>query len=362
MSKEKINPLELQLTRVCFTNDKSMFCICHDQGFLVCKASPFAILNNRILGGDISIAQMLDNSNIIFLASGGGEKPKYSPTTLVMFNDQKGIPAAQLQIGHRIKNVKVNLKRLFVVGKNKIYLFKTEDLSNVGVFESYEENEEGLCSLSNCDGEKMVFAYPAKLEGYISIMRINNNIVDVRTFYGQGKKLSCLELSNDGEYLLSSTVNGNFIRLFHTQTGDLLNLFRRGKDRAKIFSLSFNQDNMFMCCSSDLGTIHIFKNNEYDKYTINELNRKEKKIEKNILEGEMENEIKMDETKNFAFCRTNEETFYCVFSEKDKIHMISINEGGKYYTIEFDKIQGGEGKIGEVLEILCPENLPHLSS
>ena len=124
MSKEKINPLELQLTRVFFTNDKSMFCICHDKGFLVCKASPFTILSNRILGGYISIAQMLDKSNIIFLAAGGGQNPRFPLTHVIMYDDHKGKPVAQLQIGHRIKNIKANAQRLFIVGKNKMFLFK----------------------------------------------------------------------------------------------------------------------------------------------------------------------------------------------------------------------------------------------
>ena len=182
-----------------------MFCICHDQGFLVCKASPFAILNNRILGGDISIAQMLDMSNIIFLASGGGEKPRYSLTHVIMFDDHKGKPVAQLQVGHRIKNLKANAKRLFVVGKSKIFLFKTEDLSNVGTFESYEDNEEGICSLAESK-ENIVFAYPAKVEGQISIMRIKDKITDVRSFYVHNKKIACIELNKDGDRLLSSSI------------------------------------------------------------------------------------------------------------------------------------------------------------
>ena len=364
MSKEKINPLELQLTRVCFTNDKSMFCICHDQGFLVCKASPFAILNNRILGGDISIAQMLDMSNIIFLASGGGEKPRYSLTHVIMFDDHKGKPVAQLQVGHRIKNLKANAKRLFVVGKSKIFLFKTEDLSNVGTFESYEDNEEGICSLAESK-ENIVFAYPAKVEGQISIMRIKDKITDVRSFYVHNKKIACIELNKDGDRLLSSSIGGTLIRLFDTNTGDILDDFKRGNDKAQIYSLSFSHDEKFICCSSDKGTIHIFKTNEFNKDEINELNRVTKKFGKDILDKTTVNRqlaLNITKTRSFSFCRTNEETSYCVFSNIDEIYLVSVNEGGKFYKIGFNKNQGGETKISEAFEILCTENLPHLGS
>lgn len=359
----KINPLELNLTRVCFTNDKSMFCICHDQGFLVCKASPFAILNNRILGGDISIAQMLDMSNIIFLASVGGENPRFPLTHVIMFDDHKGKPVAQLQIGHRVKNIKANAKYLFVVGKHTIFLFKTEDLSNVGTFESYENNEEGICSL--CESkDKIVFAYPSRIEGYINIMRIKDKIIDIKNFFTHNKKIACIELNKTGDKLITSSIGGTLIRLFDTNTGDIIGDFKRGNDKAQIFSLSFSHDNKFICCSCDTGTIHIFKINEYEQEIINELNKTIKKIGNNILDKNIVNRpqaLNISKSRRFAFCRTNEEASYLVFAENDEIHLVSIHEGGKFYKIFFDKKQGGEGKIEEAFEILCEENLSHLA-
>lgn len=362
MSKEKINPLEFKLSRVCFTNDKSMFCITHDQGFLVCKASPFAILNNRILGGDISIAQMLDMSNIIFLASGGGEHPRFPLTHVIMYDDHKGKPIAKLQIGHRIKNIKSNASRLFIVGKSSIFLFKTEDLSNVGTFESYEENEEGICSLSESK-DNIVFAYPAKTEGYVNIMKIKNKIIDVKSFFAHNKRIACIDLNKNGNRLISSSIDGTIIRVFDTNNGDIIDEFKRGNDKAQIFSLSFTHDNKFICCSSDKGTIHIFKLSEYDQNYINELNQIVKKFGKDILDKSVVNRqsLNIPKSRKFAFCRTNEENAYLVFSENDKIHLVSLNEQGKFYIINFDKEKGGEGKITEAFEILCEENLSNLN-
>ena len=363
MSKEKINPLELTLTRVCFTNDKSMFCICHDQGFLVCKSDPFAILNNRILGGEISFAQMLDTSNIIFLASGGGEKPKYPLTHVIMYDDHKGKPVAQLQVGHRIKNIKANSKRLFVVGKNKIFVFKTEDLSNVGNFESYEDDEEGICSLADSK-DIIVFAYPSRTEGYINIMRIKDKITDIRSFFLHNKKIACIELNKKGDRLLSSSIGGTLIRLFDTNTGDILDDFKRGNDKAQIYSLCFSSDDKFICCSSDKGTIHIFKRNEYDQDEIDDINAVTKKFGKDILDKTIVNRqqaTNITKSRKFAFCRTNEETSYCVFNEKDEINLVSINDEGKFMKIIFDKNKGGETTIEHAFKILCQENLPHLN-
>ena len=362
--KEKINLLELNLTRVCFTNDKSMFCICHDQGFLVCKSSPFAILNNRMLGGDISIAQMLDMSNIIFLASGGGEHPRFSLTHVIMYDDHKGKPVAQLKIGHRIKNIKANAKKLFVLGKSKLFLFKTEDLSNIGTFECYEDNEDGICSLSPSKND-IVFAYPARNEGYVNVMRIKDKFIDIKSFCTHNKKVACLELNKTGDKLLTSSIGGTRIKVFDTNNGNLLDDFKRGNDKAQIFSLSFNQDDKYVCCSSDKGTVHIFKMNEYNQETIDEANKLIKKPGRDILDKTIitkKPSLNSTKSRSYALCRTNEEASYLVFSENDEIHMVSINDRGKFYRIDFDKNKKGETKIKEAFEILCEENLHHLGA
>ena len=364
MTKESINPLELKLTGVFFSNDKSMFCICHNQGFLVCKTSPFAILNNRILWGEISIAQIVDKSNRIFLACSGGKHPRYPLTHLIIYDNESGKPVEQIQIGHRIKNIKANKKLLFVVGRSKIFLFKTENLSNIGTFDSYEENEEGICALSEND-EEVTFAYPARTEGYINIMRIKDKIIDIKNFFIHNKKIACLGLNKTGDKLISSSIGGTLIRLFDTKTGDIIDDFKRGNNKAQIFSLNFSNDNKFICCSSDKETIHIFKLNEYEQNSIDELNKVVKKLGKDILDKKTVNRqhpFNNSKSRKFAFFKANEETSYLSFSENDTISIISINDGGKYYKICFDQNQGGEAKVSEVFNILCKENLLHLSN
>jgi WD40 repeat protein len=42
-------------------------------------------------------------------------------------------------------------------------------------------------------------------------------------------------------------------------TGDLLQELRRGADKAEIYSIAFNQNSAMLACTSDKGTVHIFK-------------------------------------------------------------------------------------------------------
>jgi hypothetical protein len=47
--------------------------------------------------------------------------------------------------------------------------------------------------------------------------------------------------------------------VYDTATGELLQELRRGADRADIYSIAFNQSSSMLACSSDKGTVHIFR-------------------------------------------------------------------------------------------------------
>ena len=57
-------------------------------------------------------------------------------------------------------------------------------------------------------------------------------------------------------YFYIEDENGGYS--FNAETGDVGYEFRRGKDKAEIYSLSFDYDSDFIACTSDRGTVHIF--------------------------------------------------------------------------------------------------------
>jgi WD40 repeat protein len=67
-----------------------------------------------------------------------------------------------------------------------------------------------------------------------------------------------MNLNFTGSLLASASDKGTIIRLFSTETGDAIQEVRRGSDKAEIYSLSFDKNSLWMACSSDKGTIHIF--------------------------------------------------------------------------------------------------------
>jgi len=90
--------------------------------------------------------------------------------------------------------------------------------------------------------------------------------------------LSCFALNFDGTLLATSSEKGTLIRIFDTSTGRNLQEVRRGADRAEIYSLAFNYNSLWLACSSDKGTVHIF--------SINPKGEKKEKTKKNGSGGE----------------------------------------------------------------------------
>ena len=48
------------------------------------------------------------------------------------------------------------------------------------------------------------------------------------------------------------------VRVYDTASATLLREFRRGADRATIYSIAFSATNEFLACSSDKGTVHVW--------------------------------------------------------------------------------------------------------
>lgn len=75
-------------------------------------------------------------------------------------------------------------------------------------------------------------------------------------------ELACISLNLDGTRLATASDKGTLIRIFDTHTFQQLQELRRGRDRARIYCISFNPGNQYVASSSDRGTIHVWSLNE----------------------------------------------------------------------------------------------------
>ena len=67
-----------------------------------------------------------------------------------------------------------------------------------------------------------------------------------------------MKLSQDGQFLVTASDKGTLLRIFNTETGNMVSEVRRGADQAFITDVGLDPTNKFLCCASDKGTIHVF--------------------------------------------------------------------------------------------------------
>ena len=102
-----------------------------------------------------------------------------------------------------------------------------------------------------------------------------NNKVTIKA---HNSNISCLALNSDGSLVATASDKGTLIRIYRSDNGEFLQEVRRGKENAEIYTISFNNSNQFLACTSDRGTIHIFsldkviekiKDLKKDEYKVN---------------------------------------------------------------------------------------------
>ena len=85
-------------------------------------------------------------------------------------------------------------------------------------------------------------------------------------------KIAYLALNSDGSLLATASEYGTLIRIFRTDKGEFLHELRRGKEKAEIYSISFNSSSKLLACCSGRKTIHIFSLSKIEK-KVNEKQR-----------------------------------------------------------------------------------------
>jgi WD40 repeat protein len=67
-----------------------------------------------------------------------------------------------------------------------------------------------------------------------------------------------MSLNIDGRLLATASEKGEVIRLTNTESGQAIQEFRRGSDKADIYSLTFDVRTNWLAISSNRPTVHVF--------------------------------------------------------------------------------------------------------
>ena len=119
--------------------------------------------------------------------------------------------------------------RIVVVLDNRTYIYNFDDLRLIDAIETCA-NPKGLVAI-NPDPENSVLVTPDKKKGYIKINSYEKN-KSLPSIQAHQAALSALCLNYAGTFLATTSEKGTLIRIVSTDTGDILQELRRGRQEA----------------------------------------------------------------------------------------------------------------------------------
>ena len=297
---------------------------------------------------------MLKRTNILALV-GGGKVPCYPPNKLIIWDDHQGKIISKLRFNENILNVRLRNDKIITIFQNKIYIFNINTLETIKILDTYI-NPEGIMGISNGDNDKLIIAYPFESQGsvilkdIISLNKIETTKIIIKA---HDSGIACISVNKDGTLLGTSSDKGTILRIFSTVDGTKLSEFRRGTTYVEMNNITFDLNNKFIGCTSNVGTIHFFSLSGIMK-TLNEENE-EKQNDTQMSEEEPKNTKSLlgkigglfgvkssyfDTERYFAKFRVQEENSLLGFGLENTIIVITMD--GKYYKAAYDPKKGGD--------------------
>ena len=355
-----------------FNQDNSCFSVGKENGFQIFETIPFQNKYERKMDGDIGQIEMLYRTNILALI-GGGENPKFNINKVIIWDDYHAKILCEIKLSSPLRNIKLKKDKIFIICRKIIYVFNMKTFNNIEIIQT-KENQKGLIAINN-NPLNTIIAFPIKEKdnkGWVTIKNYEKNTL--LKILIQEDNFSYISMNNEGNLLASSNEKGTLIKIHNTINGDFLMEFKRGKEKAEIYYICFDNKSKYMAVCSSRKTIHIWsmgssmkkmkekesnslKSSENSEMEENNVNEENNKIDENLPQNKKSiwsglpkfigNHFQQEYS--FAKIRIESEKSICAFCKDDIIVVISYD--GNYYQAKLDTKNGG------ICKILCQQSI-----
>jgi len=204
----------------------------------------------------VYIAERLFSSSLVAIVSND------SPRKLKLCHFKKGTEICNYKYTSKVLAVKLNRARLVVCLEESLYIHNIRDMKVLHTIRETPPNKSGLCALST-DSENCYLAYP----GHSSVGELqifdSLNLASISMIPAHTGQLAAIQFNPSGTRIATASDKGTVIRVFNVADGARVYELRRGLKRtATIYSLSFSPCGLYLACSSNTETIHVFKMDE----------------------------------------------------------------------------------------------------
>jgi len=202
------------------------------------------------------IAERLFSSSLVAIVSND------SPRKLKLCHFKKGTEICNYKYTSKVLGVKLNRARLVVCLEESLYIHNIRDMKVLHTIRETPPNKSGLCALS-IDSDNCFLAYP----GHSSVGELQIfdalNLASISMIPAHTGQLAAIQFNPTGTRIATASDKGTVIRVFNVADGARVYELRRGLKRtATIYSLSFSPCGLYLACSSNTETVHVFKMEE----------------------------------------------------------------------------------------------------
>jgi WD40 repeat protein len=223
------------------------------------------------------------------------------------------------------------------------------NLVTMGIIDTFD-NPTGIIGISNGDNNKLIFGFPYETQGHVFLGNISQKCEKICIVNAHNSKIACIAINKEGTLLATASDKGTLIRIFTINDGQKISEFRRGNTTVEMNCLTFDPNNKFIGCSSNVGTIHIFSIAAITKDLVEKNNEIKNEIEdepknsKSLLGkiGGLLN-IKnayLDTERSFAKFKIQEEGSLIGFGSQNTFFVITME--GTYYKAAYNPKKGGD--------------------
>jgi len=244
-----------------YNQTEKHICFGTSMGFYIYQVNPFKKLISRKIDGGVSIVKMVYESNIILFV-GRPDSVLYPDNRLIIWDDSKKKVMGEISYNTPIVNFDVTKNYITVTTERKLYIYEFYSLLLVKSIDTIY-NPKG-CMASSIDIDGNIY-FPSFNIGTISIININSE--EIREITAHTNTIDNIVLSRDANYLVTTSDKGTIIRIFNTNTLEIVNEFRRGTDPCRIVDIAISYNNSILLVASEKGTVHLF-NTEIDQHCI----------------------------------------------------------------------------------------------
>lgn len=235
--------------------DHGVFVWSDEVGVKIYNIEPLVEIGRLDTGSTISACN-IGRTNLVSLV-GGGERPKFSQNSLVLYDAELGEAAMDITFGAPVLKTLLSKDTAIAVLADRTYVYSIPD-GRLLLEAPTRKNKRGLV-----DFKQNRLAIPGHKQGSVHIYDVTPlrekkiSSPPIQIYAHQGE-IACLELNSNATRLATASDKGTLIRLWDTTTKQRLIEFRRGADPAQIYSITFSRDSAFLAVTGDKGTLHIF--------------------------------------------------------------------------------------------------------